>query len=99
MSHPISEDCSSGLHEYCTPCECECHHNLQHELLGLITLMPDSQTKELVDYILGLKAGRRMKDADSDTERLKRQSESDEIRIKFNDYWRSKGLPTDKGIS
>jgi len=25
MSNPISEDCSSGLHEYCTPCECVCH--------------------------------------------------------------------------
>jgi len=25
MSHPISEDCSSGLHDYCTPCACECH--------------------------------------------------------------------------
>ena len=25
MSNPISEDCSSGLHDYCTPCECACH--------------------------------------------------------------------------
>lgn len=25
MSNPISEDCSSHLHEYCTPCECSCH--------------------------------------------------------------------------
>lgn len=25
MSNPISEDCSSRLHDYCTPCQCECH--------------------------------------------------------------------------
>ena len=25
MSDPISEDCSSGLHDYCTPCQCNCH--------------------------------------------------------------------------
>lgn len=25
MSNSISEDCSSGLHDYCTPCECDCH--------------------------------------------------------------------------
>ena len=25
MSNPISEDCSSGLHDYCTPCQCKCH--------------------------------------------------------------------------
>ena len=25
MSNPISEDCSSGLHDYCTPCQCSCH--------------------------------------------------------------------------
>lgn len=25
MSNRISEDCSSHLHEYCTPCECKCH--------------------------------------------------------------------------
>lgn len=27
MSNPISDDCSSGLHEYCTPCDCECHND------------------------------------------------------------------------
>jgi len=25
MSNEISEDCSTGLHEYCTPCNCMCH--------------------------------------------------------------------------
>ena len=25
MSNRISEDCSSHLHEYCTPCKCSCH--------------------------------------------------------------------------
>ena len=25
MSHPITEDCSSGLHDHCTPCQCPCH--------------------------------------------------------------------------
>lgn len=25
MSNRIHEDCSFGLHDYCTPCECECH--------------------------------------------------------------------------
>lgn len=25
MSNSISEDCSSNLHNYCTPCQCDCH--------------------------------------------------------------------------
>lgn len=25
MSNTRTEDCASGLHEYCTPCECACH--------------------------------------------------------------------------
>ena len=25
MSNLISEDCSSGLHNYCSPCQCNCH--------------------------------------------------------------------------
>jgi len=32
MSNKISEDCSSHLHEYCTPCECECHEKNSIEL-------------------------------------------------------------------
>ncbi len=31
---------------------------LQHELLDLITLMPDSQTQEIIDYIMQLRAAR-----------------------------------------
>ncbi len=55
MSNLISEDCGSGLHDYCTPCECECHKKWQQELLDLITLMPDSQTQEIIDYIMKLR--------------------------------------------
>lgn len=33
----------------------ERRENLQRELLDLITLMPDSQTQEIVDYILKLR--------------------------------------------
>jgi len=33
--------------------------NLQHELLDLITLMPDSQTDEIVDYISSLRRTRK----------------------------------------
>lgn len=29
MSNAITDDCSSGLHDYCTPCQCECHPNLE----------------------------------------------------------------------
>lgn len=36
---------------------------LQHQLLDLITLMPDSQTQEIVDYILQLRASRAQHDA------------------------------------
>jgi hypothetical protein len=31
MSYPVSEDCSSHLHEYCTLCECECHDRKEEE--------------------------------------------------------------------
>lgn len=31
MSNEISEDCSSNLHEYCTPCECPCHKTTTDE--------------------------------------------------------------------
>jgi hypothetical protein len=34
--------------------------DLQHELFDLITLMPDSQTQEIVDYIAQLRAARRL---------------------------------------
>jgi hypothetical protein len=55
VSNTRTEDCASGLHEYCTPCECACHKTWQQELLDLITLMPDSQTQEIIDYILSLR--------------------------------------------
>lgn len=35
---------------------------LQHELLDLITLMPDSQTQELIDYIMDLRRIRSERD-------------------------------------
>jgi hypothetical protein len=38
---------------------------LQHELLDLITLMPDSQTQELIDYILDLRRIRSERDTKS----------------------------------
>jgi len=36
-------------------------NNLQHELLDLITLMPDTQTQEIIDYIVELRAIRARK--------------------------------------
>jgi hypothetical protein len=63
MSNQISEDCSSNLHEYCTPCECPCHERpLKAELLDLITLMPDTQTQEIIDYIMDLRRIRKVRD-------------------------------------
>jgi len=41
---------------------------LQHELLDLITLMPDSQTDEIINYILELRETRKMRDANSKTD-------------------------------
>jgi hypothetical protein len=41
---------------------------LQHELLDLITLMPDSQTDEIINYINELKETRKMRDANSKTD-------------------------------
>ena len=38
---------------------------LQHELLDLITLMPDSQTQELIDYILELRRIRATRDTNT----------------------------------
>lgn len=38
MSNPITEDCSCGLHEYCTPCECECHEKTHLNINELKTL-------------------------------------------------------------
>lgn len=59
-----SDDCSFGAHENCNPCDCDCHKtNLQVELLDLITLMPDSQTQELIDYILELRKIRKRRDS------------------------------------
>jgi hypothetical protein len=40
---------------------------LQHELLDLISLMPDSQTQEIVDYITELKRIRKKRDDNSKT--------------------------------
>jgi hypothetical protein len=51
----ISDDCTSGIHEFCSPCECECHKKWQEQLLDLITLMPDFQTQEIIDYIMDLR--------------------------------------------
>jgi len=63
-----SADCSTGLHNYCNPCDCECHKgDLMHELLDLITLMPDTQTQEIIDYIMGLRAARKLRDANPDS--------------------------------
>lgn len=62
----MSPDCSSGLHEHCIPCDCGCHHQgLQKELLDLITLMPDSQTQEIINYITELRAIRKRRDDNS----------------------------------
>jgi len=44
-------------------CGCSCHDRpLMPELLDLITLMPDSQTQEIVDYIMSLREIREMRD-------------------------------------
>ncbi len=40
---------------------------LQEELLDLITLMPDSQTQEIVDYIMSLRDIRKRRDDDSNS--------------------------------
>ena len=50
-----SKNCELGFHGICEPCECPCHKQWQQELLDLITLMPDSQTQEIIDYIMQLK--------------------------------------------
>lgn len=47
MSNPISEDCSSGLHDYCTPCQCDCHG------FGEITL----EEARALNYLLRLHHG------------------------------------------
>lgn len=49
MSNPISEDCSSGLHDYCTPCQCECHpieYLTKEELLVIYNLLKH----QYIDY-------------------------------------------------
>ncbi len=51
MSNPISEDCSSGLHGYCTPCECVCHISTnteftREECSHLLNILLDYVAKE-----------------------------------------------------
>ena len=67
MSNTRTDDCASGLHEYCTPCECECHKKWQQQILDLIKLMPDSQTQEIVDFIFSMRAVRGVRPAAADT--------------------------------
>jgi len=51
-----SDDCSSGLHGFCSPCDCDCHKlQLFSEMLDWIKLMPDSQTQKVIDFILELR--------------------------------------------
>jgi hypothetical protein len=40
MSNPISSDCSSGLHDYCTPCECACHKKEATTLRTRVEALP-----------------------------------------------------------
>lgn len=43
-------------------CGCPCHDRpLMPELLDLVTLMPDTQTQEIIDYIVALREARGMR--------------------------------------
>lgn len=53
---PKSDECSSGLHGFCIPCDCQCHGgSFFSELLDLIKLMPDSQTQKIIDFIMEMR--------------------------------------------
>mgnify|MGYP006887589960 CR=1 FL=1 len=41
MSNWTTDDCSSGLHDYCTPCHCDCHgtYLTKEETLALYEIL------------------------------------------------------------
>lgn len=57
MSNHISEDCGSGLHDYCTPCECQCHGSIKYlhcqscgktVSTGFVPLITDTPDKGII---------------------------------------------------
>jgi hypothetical protein len=42
-----SDDCSTGLHDYCSPCDCECHKH--GEIMRIIFLCKTCEYKNRMD--------------------------------------------------
>lgn len=56
----------AGMSQVCDPVLPRAAHALTAELLDLITLMPDHQAQEIVDYITSLQAARALRARDED---------------------------------